>query len=141
MGNENEAVAALRKIREQASTRPSLSADDVSRTVDERLAFNTAITHFRTEYSDIVSDPFLNQLALDRDQELLTAGDKRPYADRYAEIGTTLRAWKTGLAKDVQPSATDLSAKETRKQGAPQVPTPASAKPKPKPNSGVRVTS
>ena len=131
MGTEEEATAAIRKLKSQTSTRPSISTDDVSRTVDERLAFNASLTAFRTEFKDIVSDPFLNKLALDRDAELLAAGDARPYAERYSEIGTTLRAWKSSLAKDVHPAVSDMAKKEERKAAAPQAPTAAAGKQKP----------
>jgi hypothetical protein len=133
MGTEEEATAAIRKLKSQTSTRPSISTDDVSRTVDERLAFNASLTAFRTEYKDIVTDPFLNKLALDRDAELLAAGDARPYAERYTEIGETLRAWKSSLAKDVHPAVSDQTKKEEKKALAPKVPTAAAGKQKPAP--------
>ena len=126
MGTEDEATAALRKIREQSSTR--LSPDDVSRTVDERLAFKSAIEKFNTDYKDIVSDPYLHKLARDRDSELLAAGDSRPYGERYEEIGKGIRDWVTKFKVDVQPAASDLKAKEVKKAAAPKVPTSASAK-------------
>jgi hypothetical protein len=127
-GSEDEAASALRKLREQVSARPSLNPDDVSRTVDERLEFNKAIEKFRTEYSDIENDPYLRKLALDRDAELLQAGDRRSYWERYDEIGKSLRSWKTGLVSKEQSS---LKEKETRKAAAPKVPSTASAKTKP----------
>jgi hypothetical protein len=129
MGTEEEATGALRKLREQASARPSIKLDDVSRTIDERLAFNAAITKFRTDYSDIVSDPFLNKLALDRDNELLAAGDGRPYAERYEEIGQTLRAWKGSLAPAPAPATTNED-RLARKAAAPSAPAAAHAKAK-----------
>lgn len=127
-GSEDEATSALRKLREQVSARPSLNPDDVSRTVDERLEFNKAIEKFRTEYSDIETDPYLRKLALDRDAELLQAGDRRSYWERYDEIGKSLRSWKTGLVSKEQSS---LKEKETRKASAPKVPSTASAKTRP----------
>lgn len=130
VGTEQEALAALRKLREQAGARPSLSRDDVSRTIDERLAFNTAIDRFSTEYSDVWSDPILKKIAFDKDAQLLQQGDTRPYWERYQEIGNEVRSWKESLApaKKVE---TTISDKETRKASAPKVPTPASAKSKP----------
>jgi hypothetical protein len=131
MGTEEEAAAALRKLRQQASARPSINMDDVSRTIDERLEFNTAITQFNKDFSDIVSDPFLKKLALDRDTELLAQGDTRQYSERYLEIGQQLRAWKESLAPaTAAPTSPTTSEKLERKAAAPAVPTSATAKTK-----------
>ena len=133
MGTEKEAAAALRKLREQTSAKsPSLSRDDVSRTIDERLAFNTAIEKFSTDYNDIWSDPILKSIALQRDAQLLEQGDRRPYLDRYTEVGNNLRAWKESL--NPKPEASDpkadagFKAKEEKKAAAPKVPSAANAK-------------
>lgn len=130
VGTEQEALAALRKLREQAGARPSLSRDDVSRTIDERLAFNTAIDRFSTEYSDVWSDPILKKIAFDKDAQLLQQGDTRPYWERYQEIGNEVRSWKESLAPAKKTEVT-MTDKEARKASAPKVPAPASAKSKP----------
>ena len=130
VGTEQEALAALRKLREQAGARPSLSRDDVSRTIDERLAFNTAIDRFSTEYSDIWTDPVLKKIAFDKDAQLLQQGDVRPYWERYQEIGNEVRTWKDSLAPAKKPEQA-MSDKEAKKASAPKVPTSASAKSKP----------
>ena len=129
MGTEEEAAAALKKMREQVSARPSLSRDDVSHTIDERLAFNTALEKFSTEYQDVWMDPVLKKLALDRDTALLTSGDARPYYERYASIGNEIRSWREGLIpKDKKPAVDALDVKEQRKASAPKTPTAASGK-------------
>lgn len=130
VGTEQEALAALRKLREQAGARPSLSRDDVSRTIDERLAFNTAIDRFSTEYNDVWSDPILKKIAFDKDAQLLQQGDTRPYWERYQEIGSEVRSWKESLAPAKKAEVT-MTDKEARKASAPKVPAPASAKSKP----------
>ena len=135
MGTEEEATAALRQLREQASAKsPSLSRDDVSRTIDERLAFNVAIDKFSTEYNDIWSDPILKSIALQQDAQLLAQGDRRPYMERYTEVGNNLRAWKQSLAPaPVAPKADEgFKAKEEKKAAAPKVPSQANAKTTPK---------
>ena len=133
MGTEEEAAAALRKVREQAgAARPSLTRDDISSTIDERLAFNTAIDTFSKDYKDVWTDPVLKKLALDRDSELLKAGDARPYAERYASIGDEIRAWKETLVPAAKPPVTNLAEKTIRKAAAPAAPVAAaSAKTKP----------
>lgn len=131
VGTEEEAAAALRKLREQISARPSLNRDDVSRTIDERLAFNNAIERFSTEYQDVWNDPILKKIALDRDAQLLKEGDRRPYWDRYAQVGEEIRTWRQSLAPAAKPE-TAMTDKAERKASAPKVPAAvASAKAKP----------
>lgn len=120
MGSEEEAVAALRKLK---SSGPS--KDDLTRVVDERLTFNTAINKFQTEYADVFSDPQLKQMALDADARLLAAGDSRPYFDRYQDIGNGIRNW----VKDLKAPKNDANLqpdKLTRKAAAPAAPRLAS---------------
>lgn len=126
VGTEEEAAAALRKLREQASARPSLSRDDVSRTIDERLAFNNAIERFSAEYNDVWNDPILKKIALDRDAQLLKEGDQRQYWDRYSQIGEEIRTWKQSLAPAPKPEQS-MSEKAERKAAAPKVPTAAAS--------------
>ena len=120
MGTEEEAVAAIRKLR---VTGPS--PDALARTIDERLSFTTANQRFNSEFKDIVGDPVLYSLAQSRDAELLRSGDTRPHFERYESIGKELRAW---VATKGAPVQTPPSDKETRKAAAPQAPKPASGK-------------
>jgi hypothetical protein len=130
VGTEQEALGALRKLRSQVSASPSLSRDDVSRTIDERLSFNTAIDRFSTEYNDVWIDPVLKKLALDRDAQLIQEGDARPYWDRYSQIGEEIRAWKQSLVPAAK-QETSLAEKEEKKASARKVPTSTSVKSKP----------
>lgn len=132
VGSEEEALLAVRKLSaRQASL--SLTQDGMSRAIDERLAFNEAMTKFRTDFSDITGDPLLNQLAMTRDSELLQAGDNRAYTERYTQIGGELRAWKESLAPTpvVKPASaepnSDMSNREAKKAAAPK-PLPAATK-------------
>ena len=128
MGTEEEAVAALNQWQ-KLNASPSITPDDLARTVDERLTFKGAVARFQTEFQDIVSDPVLVALATQRDQELVNQGDKRDYYTRYAEIGTQLRTWKSGLIAQATPPAEPIvSDKQARKASVPNAPKPASAK-------------
>lgn len=124
MGNEEEALAALRRLEERNARRPSLQMDDVSNAIDERLAFNEAMREFNSKFADVVSDPTLKRLAAQRDQELLANGDARPYAERYEEIGNSLRAWKESLVGNKAAAApvADMSKKEEKKAASKSVP-------------------
>lgn len=126
MGTEDEAMAAIEKL--QGNT-PSVSTDDIARTIDERLTFNDAVTRFNAEYKDLAEDPVLLNIVLQRDKELLAQGDKRSYWERYQDIGNSVREWKESLAK---PAAAEpeksTSDKQTRKASASTVPQGAGAK-------------
>lgn len=136
MGTPEEATAAIRKIREQASARPSINSDDVSRTIDERLAFKEAVAKFRTEYNDITSDPVLLELAEKRDAELLEAKDTRGYYERFESIGNDLRAWVKSKTPAETPAKEEskvesLDEKRAKKAAAQKVPVVANAKNQP----------
>lgn len=133
MGSEEEATAAIRKLREQASARPSFSQDDVYRTIDERLNFNTAIRQFEKDFADIAGDDRLYDLARKRDEELLAAGDKRSYADRYTEIGNEIRAWIGKVAPKPKEDPSVLEDKQAKKAAAPKPVQAASKKVTPPP--------
>lgn len=124
MGSEEEAVAALSQLQKAGP-----SQDDIARTVDERVLFNSALAQFRSDYKDIVGDPILHKLAMEKDDQLVRAGDSRPYYERYAAIGDELRGWvaaKTG-SKTPAPVAVQ-SEKVARKAAAVGAPVTASAK-------------
>lgn len=128
MGTEDEAMAAIEKL--QGRNIPSVSADDVARTVDERLTFNDAVARFQSDYKDLVEDPVLLNIVLNRDKELLEQGDKRSYAERYEEIGQSVRTWKESIAKPATPAKPENPSadKQARKASAPAVPKGAGTK-------------
>lgn len=127
VGTEDEAMAAIEKLR-QGNT-PSVTTDEVARTIDERLTFNEAVNRFKTEFSDIVSDPVLLDLVLTRDKSLIEQGDRRGYWERYENIGNDVRKWVQEKTKPVTPSAvTQEQTKQQRKASAPAAPKGASQK-------------
>jgi hypothetical protein len=127
MGSEEEAVAAIRKIK----SAPTLSPDVLAKTVDERLTFNDAIRNFRNDFSDLVADPYLNKMVMDKDAELIRNGDKRSYSERYTAIGNEVRAWvasKAPAAKTEEAVKTPVVDKQTRKENVQAVPKAAGGK-------------
>jgi len=72
----------------------------------DRRIFNVAIDEFRDKYYEIVSDQFLNQLAIDIDIELINQGDRRDYPNRYTSIGESIRKW---LEHNSPPSSNEFS--------------------------------
>lgn len=132
VGTETEAVAALRKLKGTAPP-PGIAPDEVFKVIDAKLAFNDANRKFEEEFADLVSDPRLERMVMDRDKQLVESGDKRPYLTRYREIGKEIRDWKASLAPAAAappPPADPLLEKQARKAAAPAVPAAASGKAK-----------
>lgn len=130
MGTEEEAMAAIDQLQ---AINPSINKDDVASTVDERMIFNSAVDKFQTEFKDLVEDPKLLKIVLERDKELLAQGDQRPYLERYRDIGNEVRQWRDSIvkaAKTEKPAETEkpVTDKHQRKATAPSVPQAASAK-------------
>ena len=125
MGSEEEAVAAIQKIRNKGP-----SQDDLAKTIDERLTFTEALSTFRKDFNDLVSDPVLHKMVLDKDAALIASGDRRPYSIRYTEIGNEVRAW-VGKFKPTTPETPKVKTspdKVVRKAAAEQVPKAAGGK-------------
>jgi len=114
MGTEDEAKAALRKIREQSSVKQA----DVVQAIDARIAWRQAAEQFHKDYPDIANDDLLRQLAAGLDAALVQQGDKRPYAERYKAIGDQLRgklnAWRAASGEESRREA-KIAAKESVK--------------------------
>ena len=132
MGTEEEAVEAISRLQEM-SRAPSLTKDELTRTVDERLSFQEAVSKFRDDFNDITEDPVLAKMASDRDQELLAAGDRRGYLERYVEIGNGIRTWVKSI-RGTETEETRVLTKQERKASIKGVPSTASVRSKPVPS-------
>jgi hypothetical protein len=130
MGTEEEAMAAIAKLQKPAP--PAFNADDLARTVDERLTFKSAVSKFESEYQDILSDPVLKNIAFQKEQELLAQDPRKDYWSRYDEVGKYVRSWRDNLVKANAPVGNEKPAvdpsKLIRKAATPQVPKAASVK-------------
>jgi|GEM_PF-2687991 len=124
VGTEEEAISAIRRLRESASA----NANQIVSTVDERIGFLQAFDKFRHDYADIMADPLLTNLAFAMDQNLMQNGDRRPYGDRYREIGQLIRTKMRDLAKQFSTNEQVMEQKAQRKRAAPAAPPTAGAK-------------
>jgi len=119
MGDEEEAVAAIRKLRQG----PSIKQDDIGKIVDERVAFQKAAEYFQSEFEDIVSDPFLQQMAVQEDTRLMQSGFTGSYEERFATAGNTVREWRDNFVKSqTKVETSSMSQKQQKKIAVPQVP-------------------
>ncbi|MBA0086146.1 MAG: hypothetical protein HRJ53_14255 [Acidobacteria bacterium Pan2503] len=131
LGTEEEAVAAIRSLRNSASAQ----ADQIVSTVDERIGFLQAVDRFSKDYADIIGDPVLSSIAFAMDKHLKDSGDKRPYQERYAWIGDQLRGKLRGWAQKYgAENAQKLEEKTQRKRAAPANPQQAGSKALPQPD-------
>jgi hypothetical protein len=117
MGNEEEATAAIRKLRHSAT--PAINKDELFSQFDERAKAQAASVKFASDFEDIFKDPVLRNLAFQEDTRLMAEGDTRPYEVRYTDIGNNIRSWRDSLTPNSQ-AASDK--KVQRKIAAPQVP-------------------
>ena len=96
VGSEEEAAAAIARVRALP-----VKADDVVIQAIDRLNFQQAIEWFRSEHKDILADEDLTSLANSMDERMRAAGDRRPYKERYKEIGEKI-SQKFGLSKSFE---------------------------------------
>ena len=89
MGTEEEAAAVIAKIRKS----PSDNTDVIATRAADRIRFEDARAWLHDEYKDIVKDPNLWTLFIEKDTQMVEAGDRQPYKQRYSTIGEELRKW------------------------------------------------
>jgi hypothetical protein len=93
LGSDDEARAAIGKLRNSGRV------DDQSITsmIDARIEFREAAAWVQSTYKDLLEDPVLGGIFMQKEAEARAAGDKRSYRALYTEIGDGLRKWKEGL--------------------------------------------
>jgi hypothetical protein len=93
MGSEEEAVAAIKKIK----SRPSVKPEDVARIAGEqitvRLSFEAQKQKFMGDYKDLMDDPKWRDRVLDREEYLAFKGEAPGY-DRMKKAGDYVRDLK-----------------------------------------------
>ena len=110
---------------------PDQIANNVEARILDKVDFQSSAEWFQTNYKDIVSDPYLLQLASLQEDHMRANGDKRPRKELYAEIGDGLRKLKGGGApvttleekRTHKASITNLPAASARRT-TPQAPAP-----------------
>lgn len=98
-------------------------APTIERLVDVRLQGREALTAFKTDFQDVVSDPHLLTIFNSEESRLVQSGDTRPPLERWKEIGEGLRKWRGTTA-----TQTTLEDKAKRKETITNLPA-ANAKP------------
>lgn len=116
-GTEDEAVAAIKKMR----ARPSTSQDDVLRIVNTQLAINEANRKFESDYSDIAKDPNLMALVAVEMQKRIQQRDPRSYQENLMEVAEGVKNWKASFV----PASAQVQEKLARKATVTVIPTAA----------------
>lgn len=134
-GDESQKAYAISLLRGRGNTtQKDLEAIEqraVNKALDT-LDFRDSSQWFQTEYKDVVSDPYLLQLAAIAEDRARANGDQRSRRELYKSIGDDLRKWKGG-----QSAAMSLEEKKEQKSNIVNLPSasvrksaPAEAKPK-----------
>lgn len=109
LGSDDEARAAIAKLRQSGR----VNDQSITSMIDARIEFREAATWVQTEYKDLLKDPLLGGVFMQKETEARKAGDTRPYRELYQEIGDGLRKWRDGLAPKVDPMQNKQDRKET----------------------------
>jgi hypothetical protein len=125
-GDETKALDLLRKIRTGRPQEPTLDtsqlAAQLTPAIKQQLVFDSALEKFRTDYADIVADPYLANLADIHLDEEVKAG--KPFTEALEEAGKKTRDWLVSKGvKPPQPTPTiDRNTKLERKAGIDKIP-------------------
>ena len=130
-GTEEQKAEAVRQIRggRQETATPDQIASTVESRILDKVDFQSSAAWFQETYKDIVSDPYLLQIASLQEDHMRANGDTRPRKELYAEIGNGLRKLRGGGApvetlqekRDLKASITNLPSASARK-ATPQAP-------------------
>jgi hypothetical protein len=122
-----KAVSMLRKQQQQFNPEDFLKV--VQQAVPHQISFHAGKQFAESEYGDILKDPDLGTIFLNRENAARAAGDKRDYIELYKAIGDDLRTKfnrpKPGIATT---STVTMQDKQERKAAAPAAPKLASAR-------------
>ena len=124
-GTEEQKAEAVRQIRggRHEMATPDQIANNVEARILDKVDFQSSAEWFQDTYKDIVSDPYLLQLASLQEDHMRANGDKRPRKELYAEIGDGLRKLKGGGVP-----VTTLEEKRTQKAGITNLPAASARK-------------
>lgn len=127
-GNPQQAAEAIKTLRARDSSLVTPEAMQqfmqraLPQVVDAQLAFREAATFARTEYGDLLTDPYLKELFFIKEDQLRKAGDKRSYKDLYKAIGDDLRTHFNRPAAAPTQQAPSMQERKDAKAKAPAAP-------------------
>lgn len=136
-GTREQATQAIKLLRR--SSAPQVKPEEIVRAAQQAvapaIAFEEGKKYAKSEYGDLLADPDLGAIFLNRENALRASGDQRGYIELYKAIGDDLRVkfnrpkpGAAGLPPAQQPSTTTRTMEEKRqaKAAAPAAPRLAS---------------
>ncbi len=95
-GDEEQRKYAIKQFRVRDEATP---IETVEKRILDTMDFKEASSWFQNEYSDIVKDPYLFDLAVVAEDKARASGDTRSRKELYKEIGDNLRKWRGGVVQ------------------------------------------
>lgn len=131
-GTKEQAASAIAEIRRRdAGVDPQRAMQEFQKQlpdlVSSQLTFHAAVRDAQAEFKDIFADPHLTTLFHVEEHRLRQAGDARPHAELYAEIGKGIRKHFKLPEPGKTPGPT-LEQKVATKAAMPAVPRAATAR-------------
>lgn len=125
-GTDEEANYAAQQWEQRIrNTKAILPAADVRAFVNDAVDFRSSAEWVKQEYADLFGDTRLAAMFTDADERQVRAQDKRPYRERYTEIGESLRSWRDSLIRPQ--AAANAQALEQKRERKAAVVTPPAA--------------
>lgn len=130
-GTKEQSAAAV-KVLLQRGTEPNrilqLAGDAARAAVRDELEFARGKSLIAREFSDVMAKEPLRRLFFSEEERRRQAGDKRPYAELYKDIGDSIRKDFNLPRPTAKPATPPAASRVERKAKAPSVPRMAAAR-------------
>lgn len=132
-GDEAQAQAAISALL-NAGRQQTIQPEAIHQIVAQEVEASAALNSFRSDFSDVVSDPYLMRLAVDlEDQRLARVAQglepNRPLVEAFKEHGEAIRKWR-GLTPNTMETKREAKASiQPVKAASLRAPTPKPDKP------------
>lgn len=133
-GTQEKAAAAIAELTKRGNGADTIKKmlTALPQVVQQQLALQEGISFAKSEYADLLADPYLQPLFVYKEQMARQAGDNRPPKELYKAIGEDMRTHfnrpKTTAAASAAAPATTREQKVAAKAAAPAAPKLASAR-------------
>jgi hypothetical protein len=134
-GTQEQAAEALRLLQQRDPSTVTMEGlqtfmrQQLPDIVNAQLAFREAANFAKTEYADLLADPYLKDMFLMKEDQLRKAGDARPPAELYKAIGDDIRThFNRPKAAAPTPPPQTMAQRQAAKVAAPSAPRLAAAR-------------
>jgi len=134
-GTQEQAADALRLLQQRDPSTVTMEGlqsfmrQQLPDLVNAQLNFREAANFAKTEYADLLADPYLKELFLIKEDQLRKAGDARPPTELYRAIGDDIRThFNRPKAASPTPAPQTMAQRQAAKVAAPSAPRLAAAR-------------